>query len=92
MAAYKVRINGEGGLGRERKGWFGRTEFRPIGFFTTRFVMAPDEQSAAQKALTLVRKDADPLTEPHAPWTLTAVSVEQVAETLVQEVRGFTFL
>jgi hypothetical protein len=53
--------------------------------------VAPDEQSAAQQALALVRKDADPLTESNAPWILTTDSIEPVAEDLVRDVRGFTF-
>ena len=62
-----------------------------MGFYTTRFVNADNEAEAAEKAMTLVRAEADPLTTPDASWTIERDALEEVDPSMMREVRGFTF-
>jgi hypothetical protein len=84
-------VGGTGGRRAERRGFFRRRAILPIGFVTTRFVVAPNETEAARVAIEVVRPEADPLTLADAPWTLTTTEVEPVDDAEVQSVRGFTF-
>ena len=63
-----------------------------LGFFTTRFVKARDEEAAEQKARTLVADAVaaiEPLNDPADGPTLDVEEIEEVDE--VREVKGFTF-
>jgi hypothetical protein len=91
MSSYRVLVQGTGGLRKERRGIFRRVAILPFGLFTTRFVVAPNETVAAEKAIDLVRPDAAPWTLAEAPWTLTATEVEQVDDADVRDVQGFSF-
>jgi hypothetical protein len=54
-------------------------------------VTAVDEAAAAEQALQLVKADANVLTLPEAPWTLSVVEIELADESDVRPVRGFSF-
>jgi len=91
MPSYWVLINGSGGRSRTRTWFLGRATVRPFGFYTSRYVTADDEVAAADRALRLVKADAEPLTLPDAPWTLSVVEIELADESEVRPVRGFSF-
>ena len=91
LSVYRVLVQGTGGLQKKRRGIFRRVAIVPSGFFTTRFVVAPNETVAAEKAIDLVRPDAAACTLAEAPWTLTATEIEQVEDTEVRSVQGFVF-
>jgi len=62
-----------------------------MGFYTTRFVTAGNQAEAIEKAMTLVRTEADPLTEPDAPWKIELDELDEVDASMMRDVHGFTF-
>jgi len=62
-----------------------------MGFYTTRFVTADNETEAIEKVMTLVRTDANPLTQPDAPWKIELAGLDEVDASMMRDVHGFTF-
>jgi hypothetical protein len=81
MPFYRFRIHGTGNI---RNGI--------VGFYTTRWCWAPDQEGAAAKALRIVRKDV----ERRRMGTLSSLKVEKGQRISVFEIpkapnRGYTF-
>jgi hypothetical protein len=85
---YRVLIKGHNVLLRD----VGSGKMERLGFFTTRFVKAPDQASARERAKALVAEAVaaiEPLNDPSDGPTL---EVEEIQETKrLDEVEGFTF-
>lgn len=92
MLCYRVLLEGAGGLMEERESPSGKSLLRPMGFYTTRFVTAGNEDAARASAIASALREAAHLTQPGHPWRIHVVTIELVESTVERgEGRGFTF-
>ena len=88
MSYYRVILNGENFL-LEVDG-----SIRRVGFFTTRFVQAPDRSAAAYAAMGALKAEGSlsPLNRPEDPTRVVVDEIEEVGEDEIPPVAaGFAF-
>lgn len=87
---FRVLIKGSNILLRDVE----TSQVERLGFYTTRFVKAPDAERAKVEAFANAEKELNengPLNEQTDPPVMEAVEVEEVPRELAEDVRGFTF-
>ena len=88
MKRYRVLVKGRNVLLRDQDSG----ENQRFGFFTTRFVKAPDPTAAADKALALVAKALAAVEPLNAESDRPSLDVDEIEEvTRMETVSGFSF-